>query len=235
MVMDNSKSIIELYCLHVQEYLKQVSVQLNEEQIKRHYEHIYNGWSMLIHILSITYIATQDLKLCHCKLTHSRILYLEFVNQIRDHKEHLSNPTLFVYSKILNDISFKNARNSPIILFQQLKKYAEFVLGWNNHHIQNSQRLYLANVFLQHYLIYFCYYNKMDVLPLFEYIYIKCKVDTDSTHYIVLNELYTKMTSRNIQKKMQNFIRFDFLIPEFTFTNTSAYIEQLIQACIISA
>jgi hypothetical protein len=232
--MDDSKSLIELYCLHVQEYLKQVSVQLDENQIKDHYEHIYNGWSMLIHILSITYIATQDLKLCHYKLTHSRLLYLEFVDQIRDHKEHSSNPTLFVYSKILNDISLKNARHTTIP-FQQMKKYAEFVLGWDNHHLQNSQRLYLANVFLQHYLIYFCYYNKTDVLPLFEYIYTKCNVETDSMHYIVLNELYTKMTSRNIQKKLQNFIRFDFLIPEFTFTNTSAYIEQLIQACIISA
>lgn len=228
------RSFIELYTLHVQEYLKHVCGQLSETQIKDQYQHIYNGWLILIHILSITYITTRDLKQCHHKMAHARLLYLEFVYQICAYKEYLSNPTVFVCSKILNDLPrLSSSVVQESIPFQSMKEYADFVLGWKNKEIQMTQRLYLANVFLQPYLLHFCYLST-NMIPLFEHIYDKCNVDSDKKHYTLLNELFQKFTSRTNKKKWQNNLRIDLLTPPDYDSSIESYVEQMIQTCVVS-
>ena len=235
----NLKSIIEIYTLNVQEYLKQVCSQLSETQIKDQYEHIYNGWLVLIHILAITYNSTHDLKMCHHKMTHARLLYLEFINQICSYKEYLSNPSIFVCSKILNDLPHvsesENKNEKENIPFQSMKQYADFVLGWENRHIHMEQRLYLANVFLQPYLIHLSEFSP-NILVFMENIYHKYNVNSDSKHYTLLNELFLQITSRNNKKKWQNILHIDFVsIPHYISEESlQKYIENVIQTCVVS-
>jgi hypothetical protein len=232
------KSLIELYTLHIQEYLKHVCNQLSETQISDQYEHIYNGWLILIHVLSITYITTHDLKQCHHKLAHARLLYLEFIYQICAYKEYLSNPATFVCSKILNDLPrLQNRPDSPIsesIPFQSMKHYADFVLGWKNRHIQMTQRLYLANVFLQPYLYHFCSLPT-NLAPLLEHIYDKYTVNSDKKHYTLLNEVFLQITSRSNKKKWQNISHFDLFFSPNPDAPIQSYVEQMIHHCVVSA
>lgn len=234
------KEWIELYCLHVQEYIKQIVFQINEEYIQKRMPQLCHGCTMLIHILSITYAFSQDLNLCHEKLTHSRLLILEFICQMDHHREHLSNPIHFVCSKVLNDVSLQHAKSSLSIPFQQMKQYTVFVLAWKNPHIVMNQRLYLANVFLQPYLMFFCQSlppsTSIDSFPLMEYIYEKCQVDSDAKHYEVLNELFKQVSSSPFQKKMQNLPCFHFLHPSCEESSSSTIplqkrIQYLIQSC----
>lgn len=202
--MENIKPMmLELYSMHVADYLKYMRTSHIISDLSNSNIVIYHGWKLMTQVFAILHSLKYNKQQMHEKLIHSYYLYLEYVEKI--HVKHMCesiSPSAFVYKQIIGDICL----NTPPIVSQnnntyfiKLTKWCELILLWNNSYFTFDQRVLCIQTFLYLYLTTMCkdkYYHCFRMLEILQEHW-KDKHCYSELHIRILYEFYANVQNND--------------------------------------
>ena len=162
-----TKTVIEIWCVHLSEYLicakKMYEMHQNQRQIQTQ-NILFNGIQTMLHVFSILYYKINDVEEYYTQTQRAYLLYLEYLEHVYLKNKTGISPSLFVYNRIFEKIEESNkSNNSDCQLFLQIADWTNFILLRNIHEISFSYRHQLMEEFLHDYLLCFCQQNKKQI------------------------------------------------------------------------
>ena len=165
-----TKTIIEIWCVHLSEYLicakklyemhQNKNQNQNQTQIKTQ-NILFNGIQTMLHVFSILYYKINDVEEYYTQTQRAYLLYLEYLEHVYLKNKTGISPSLFVYNRIFEKTEESNkSNNSDCQLFLQIADWTNFILLRNIPKISFLERHQLTEEFLQDYLLCFCQGNK---------------------------------------------------------------------------
>jgi hypothetical protein len=194
--------MIELYSMHVSDYLKYMQQSSIISGLSNSNVVIYHGWKLLAQVFTVLHSLKYTKQQIHEKLIHTYYLYVEYVEKIhiKNMCEALS-PSVFVYNQIIGDVYLNtppdgNQRHN-VAFFLKLTKWSEILLVWNNPYFVSDQRALCIQTFLYNYLVTLCkdkYYHCFRLLEILQEHWTD-KRSYSELHIRILYDFFTRIQS----------------------------------------
>lgn len=170
------ESVIQLYSNTLTKYF--------EYNLKNRIKNPYNGWKVILQILSMLYLIKMNVEQMSVYLERSYILFNEYSEKISSKEfSEIHSPSVFVQKMLIGNIALNAYASENKILHNdeqyiythKLAKWSEIIFHWGNIHIKIEDRQKLHTTFTTDLLNVVLDENKFHVYRIIEIL--QCSMD----------------------------------------------------------